>query len=680
MKIGIGIDTGGTYTDAVIYDFESSAVLGSAKSLTTKEDLTKGILGALDTLSSELLQSAELVSLSTTLATNACVEDRGGHAKLIFFGGDSRVINRYGREYGLPQAEDMYLQESFTSFSGTSAQEVDWELFSSKVEHGFRDCDGVAILEMNAMRNGAFVEKEAKRLFSEKYDVPVVCGHELSSRLNCLQRASSALLNASLFPLISEFLRSIKIAMRERSIHAPVVIVRSDGSLMSEEFASLCPVEMLLCGPAASAVGAVHSVKGVNAGGTVNPTKVKDAVIVDMGGTTTDIALVREGEPVTVADGISIGKWKTFVDGLYIKTFGLGGDSAIHYKDGSLYLEEYRVVPLCIAAHHNPSILQYLQSLVDNPEKHSKFLHEHYIALKDISDKSRYTENEKAFCAGLKAEPLSLRDAPKIIGRDMYNVNVARLIREGVVQLCGLTPTDIMHIRGDFCEYSTKASLLCAEIVAYNLDLSVDELCELVYREVKRKIYRNVVKVLLENKYPLYMKNDVSEDTEQLIDKGFDDACNDEKDSLLLTAFQTDFVLIGIGAPIKVFLDDVAGMLGTKALIPSHYAVANALGAVAGNISARHSVEIRPNYNAIGIASYTVFGNDEQKTFDVLEDAKAFAVSEAVRGAEGMAISRGAKGAVAITHDLEERTIPVRKETVYLGATATAHAVGSVGF
>ena len=85
MKTGIGIDTGGTYTDAVIFDFESKAILGTSKALTTKDDLTTGILEALDALPIDLLRAAEIVSLSTTLATNACVEDKGGLAKLIFF-------------------------------------------------------------------------------------------------------------------------------------------------------------------------------------------------------------------------------------------------------------------------------------------------------------------------------------------------------------------------------------------------------------------------------------------------------------------------------------------------------------------------------------------------------------------------------------------------------------------
>lgn len=165
MKLGIGIDTGGTYTDAVVYDFENRKILGSAKSLTTRSDLVVGILGAIDGLPIELIRQTEIISLSTTLATNACVEDKGGRAKLIFFGGDKKVIDQYGKQYGLPSSDNMYIQESFGRFSGGADREPDWELFSQHLEKEFEDLDGVGIIEVNAARNGALTEKKAKKLF-----------------------------------------------------------------------------------------------------------------------------------------------------------------------------------------------------------------------------------------------------------------------------------------------------------------------------------------------------------------------------------------------------------------------------------------------------------------------------------------------------------------------------------
>ena len=165
MKFGIGIDTGGTYTDAVVYDFEDRKICGSAKSLTTRSNLTVGILGAIDGLPVDLVRKTEIISLSTTLATNACVEDKGGRAKLIFFGGDKKVIDQYGWQYGLPPSDDMYIQESFSRFSGGVDREPDWDLFSRNLEKGFENLDGVGIVEVNATRNGAFAEKKAKKYF-----------------------------------------------------------------------------------------------------------------------------------------------------------------------------------------------------------------------------------------------------------------------------------------------------------------------------------------------------------------------------------------------------------------------------------------------------------------------------------------------------------------------------------
>lgn len=667
MKLGIGIDTGGTYTDAVIYDFEGKTILGSAKSLTTKNDLTIGILGAIDGLNSDLVQQAEIISLSTTLATNACVENKGGQAKLIFFGGDKKVIDELGPQFGLPSSEEIYIQESFTDFSGRALQEPDWELFNSQIESGFENLDGVGIIEMNAMRNGAVVEKKAKEIFQKKHHVPVVCGHELFSELNCLQRGASTLLNAALFPVLSDFLASVKKALSVRNIHPnALVIVRSDGSIMSEEFASLRPVETLLCGPAASAIGCTRL--------TDNP----NSIVVDMGGTTTDIAIIKDGVPVKVTDGVSIGKWKTFVNGLYVKTFGLGGDSAVHYEGKNLYLEAYRVIPLCIAAKKYPSVTDNLKSL--EKRKHTRFLYEHYMLIKDVSESPRYTDKEKAFCQALKDKPLLITEAAAAVGKEIYSLHVDRLLRDGVVQICGLTPTDVMHIKGDFCQYDAEASRLAAEFAAHNLEITVEELCDLVYDEVKKKLYVNIVKAMLENKYPDYMKNGISSDVERFIDVSYHEAKNAKQDKLFSVMFQTEYSLIGVGAPIRVFLEDVSGMLGTHAVIPKNHEVANALGAITGSVSASCSIEIKPDSIAGGTNGYIVFGNSGNRTFMEKEEAVNFAVSEAEESAKAEAQKRGARGAVTVTSKVRSSETEARGETVYLGTVVTAYAAGAVGY
>jgi N-methylhydantoinase A/oxoprolinase/acetone carboxylase beta subunit len=660
--VGIGIDTGGTYTDAVVYDFTAQKILATAKALTTRQDLSVGILEALDKLPPELLRSAQLIALSTTLATNACIEGKGGRAKLVFLGGDTKIINESGGKYGLPPAEDIYLQESYTKFSGLIEREPDWERFKAGVAAQFKHLDGAGILEIYAMKNGAVLEKKAKELFQSIHNIPVVCGHELFSDLNCLQRAAGTLLNAGLFPVIQEFLGAIKKAMGERGIHAAVVIVRSDGTLMSEEFASLRPVETLLCGPAASIAGGTWLSRAVN------------CVVIDMGGTTTDMALVKDSIPVKAEEGISVGKWRTFVQGFSIKTFGLGGDSAVHYDESRVFLEDYRILPLCVAAAAHPSVITGLRELVDSRTPHDKYLHEHYLRIRDISDGERYTDREKRFYEALRGGPRILRDAAAAAGTDMYNLQVARLVKEGVVQICGLTPTDIMHIRGDFSAYSVEAARLGAEYVAFNLGISVEELCDRVYDEVKRKIYINVVKILLENQDKHYMKNGIDREAERFILQSYESAKRGHRGKPVSLAFTTDYALVGIGAPIRIFLTDVAKLLGTQAIVPEHHEVANALGAVVGNIYVSYPISIHPNYHPGGIASYTVFGFTGNQSFTTLAEAERFAVAEAKAGAHAEALKRGARGDITVSCDFDTRDIRTKGTSVYMGTTVTAYA------
>ena len=660
-NIGIGIDTGGTYTDAVVYDFNDNTVLYSAKSLTTKEDLSIGILSVLDKLPYDVIKGVKVISLSTTLATNACVEDKGGRAKLIFFGGDRKVIDNLGKKYGLPAADDIYIQESYTRFSGQVERELDWESFETNLGDICNDLDGIGVIEMFAMKNNAVIEKKAKDIISEKTDLPVVCGYELFSDLNCLQRGAGTLLNAKLFPIIKEFINAIKSALEKRNISASLIIVRSDGSLMSEEFAYLHPVETLICGPASSVLG---SAKLVNA---------PNSIIVDMGGTTTDIAIIKDYVPVKVKDGVSIGKWRTYVKGLYLKTVGLGGDSAVHFDDSNnIFLEEYRVIPLCVGAQQYPVITENINNI--NSENLMPNLHEHYILIKDISDSDRYTADEKRICGLLKENPMTLNDIAVKFDVSTRRIKMDNLIKEGIIQICGLTPTDIMHIKGDFNDFDKSCSLAGAEYVARFTGITVDELCDIVYDEIKRKIYLNVITILLENENNEYMISGVSDNVKKLINESYVMAKTADTNFLKLN-FKTDFKLVGIGAPIHIFLDDVAKYLSTEAIIPKYHEVANAVGAVASDIYVTYAVEIKPIYTEIGIDGYTVYGVNR---FDEYKDAENFAVSEAKDNALKEAMSRGADGEINVSYEIVSNAAKAKDGAVYLGTSVVAYAVGSI--
>ena len=437
---------------------------------------------------------------------------------------------------------------------------------------------------------------------------------------------------------------------------------------MSEKFTMVRPVETLLCGPAASVMGGIEL------------TRENDSLIIDMGGTTTDMAIVKGGMPLKAKDGINVGKWRTFVKGIYIETFGLGGDSAVRFdKTGKLALEPNRIIPLSMAADKWPVIPVKLKELINTKRKHTRLLHEFFCLVRDISGNRNYTPREMAFCEALKNGPLIFSEAAEVIGTDVYNLKMDRLEKEGVVVRSGLTPTDIMHIKGDFNRYHTGAAKLGAEFVASCVDVAPEILPDLVYDKVKKTLYNKIVKMLLEDQYPDFRKNGLGAGMETLITESWEIARNEGNPGFLHFSFRTPAALVGIGAPIHIFLPDVAKALGTRCVIPENAGVANALGAVVGNIAVTCEIEVKPEYSLAGIGGYLVYGKSQNSHADYQDEAVAIALNEAETAAREEAIRRGASGDISVTSEVKTNTAEtVNKTEILLGIKVIAKAVGRV--
>ncbi len=697
MRLGMGIDTGGTCTDAVLYDFGTERVVASAKAVTTREDLTKGILDAIDRLPAALLPHIRRVALSTTLATNACVENKGGRAKLLVLNAYPSVVEDAGHRYGLPPSKEMLLADM-----PVEAGDSQWDALFRAGSDWMRDADAFGIVELDADRNGAAIEKAAAACLRAKTHKPVIGGHELFHEPNVLQRGAGTLLNARLVPVINGFLAAVRNAMTKRGIHAPVVIVRSDGTLMSEAFTGVRPVETLLCGPAASVVG------GMRLAG------VRDCLIVDMGGTTTDLAIVRDGHPLRAQDGVRIGAWKTYVHGVYIDTFGLGGDSAIrHTQHGAPHLDSARVMPLCMAAEQWPCIVDRLTELLARRHRHTHPLHEGFVLLKALaeieSDAFRYTEIEKRICRALAQGPMLLEDLARAIGTDVYNFGTGCLEREGVLLRIGLTPTDLMHVLGEFTRYDSRASVLGLRFVAACCDMSPEALATHVYDLIGRKLYVHLVRLLLETSDPWYRKHGLGNGLERLIESTWDAARNrqDENDDsdegrtspvdrltewkkargkqadsigltrLLQVDLRVPAALVGIGAPTHLFLPEVARVLGAVCILPEHAQVANAVGAIVSQVSAEAVVSVRLEGGPGGFSGFRVNGFGGSRLFESKEEAAAHAAHEAAAEARAEARRRGAEGELAVTVDISAEVAQARGGTpIELGFSVTATAVG----
>ncbi len=619
--LGIGIDTGGTCTDAVLYDFSTKEILASGKALTTKENLETGIANALDTLPPDLTAKAELIALSTTLATNACLENKGARAKLLLLGFDWEMIDHLKdiyASYGLKDLTRFVVLDAKVEGIYANPFDPDWEDLRKKVPEYFEDCDSVGIVQKHPRANGGRFELTALQILKEQLQVPVTISYDISNEVDILKTCAGTMLNARLIPLINEFMAAVHRVMEKRGLHIPVSIVRSDGTMMTEDMARLYPVETILCGPAASVVG------GSELAGT------ESGLIVDMGGTTTDIAIIRNRKPVLAKDGIRIGQWRTMVQGLYVETFGLGGDSAVRYKDEHLFLDTVRVIPLSVLSSEYPSVLPKLQRLAEAPTVNSSWIHEFYVLQKDISGKKGYTDYEQKVCQTLEKEPLMTLELAERMGCNARFLSTERLEEEGVIMRSGLTPTDMMILKGDFTLYDGAAAEAAVKSLMANIREPVSEVPDLVYEMVCGRMYRHIARIILRQQYPDRKEFFESGYLMAVLECCYQQAKEDldgpagKKTGDAVLSLSTQFPLIGVGAPIHVFLPRVAQLLHTKAIIPSCAGVANAMGAAASRKAARFEVIVKAEYSAGISIGYTVVEDGKRLHFEELEEAVAF--------------------------------------------------------
>lgn len=613
MRIGIGIDTGGTFTDIAVYDYDSEKVLVKGKTPTTKEDLEICINKALDIVPEEYLREAVQISLSTTLATNSCVEDKGSRARLVIVGTTDSCMQWISADsrYGL-RPEDVLAIDAHSTYDGTVVDHPDWDAVTDKYNEFFSSAQALACAEVYAMRNAGAIEKRAKEYFTGKYPVPFVMGNELATDLNVMERGATAWLNARLLNIIREFTTAVDTSLEKRNVTARRMVVRSDGSLMDKESVLQYPVRTILSGPAASIVGG-NSLAGN-----------RNCLIVDMGGTTTDVSIIKDGVPFTTR-GIKIGRFTTQVPGVFIDTFGLGGDSRITMETGVPSLNPTRVRPLCMAASEYPQIKEDIKKVFDKGNFKIKPLYEAMYLLKEPSDPSLYDYDELKIID-------TLRNGPIVLGTNVNYLlmKTERLENEGIVMRCGMTPTDFMHLKGDFDLYDTEASRIGARYMLRALagyedtENDLKRLCDDIYELVERKVYDNLVRILLTKDHPEIFKNgEISEELERLIHSTWDGK------GMLDLSCATDYALVGIGAPTHLFLPKVAEKLKTECVIPENSEVANALGAALSDIRSEVKLTVAPNMSNNIVGNFIVYFGEGYRVYtrekDAIEDAKLLA-------------------------------------------------------
>ncbi len=661
MNLGVGIDTGGTYTDSVVLDLDSNRVLDSAKALTTREDLTIGITNSISKLNPEYFSHIRLVSISTTLATNSVVEGKGCRVGLIVVGHETYA--------DLPVDASIEVKGGH-KLTGEQKEELDIAKARVFVEEAKGKVDAFAVSSYLSIRNPEH-ELTLKKMIKEMTAQPVACGHELSTELGFYERTVTAVLNAKLIPIIQELINSVREGLLEKKISAPIMIVRGDGSLMGEQVARERPIETILSGPAASVMGAKFL------------TEEDNAVVVDVGGTTTDIAILRNGKPHLDAEGATVGGWKTRVKAIDMLTAGVGGDSRIIVEDNKIILSPRRIIPLCIAASSQPILIEKLRAAKNKQtiyppysDKRKRLIQttDFFILTKKIEN-LEIGEKEKKLLELLKSGPHSLYEAYDILRVHPYMFNIDRLEELNVLYQIGVTPTDVLHAEGSYVEYNADASKIGVEIFARRMGVDVDSFIQEVKKAVVEKIALQILTKLVQEQ----IKNSNIPGCE---------ICRYFFDNMLRGAGTEDMDLravlnkkiIGIGAPVGTYLPKVAEKFNTPLLIPSYAGVGNAVGAISGSIIESMEATIKPAFGFADVENppCIIHSPLEKKEFDMLSEAVEYVINHYGDEVKRRAISSGAED-VEIKIERKDKIGPVREgygKGIFLETRLTISAIG----
>jgi len=439
-------------------------------------------------------------------------------------------------------------------------------------------------------------EIQVKHLVRQATGLSVTCGHELSTMLNFITRARTAVINARIIPYLESFLAELEQVLLDHAIAAPIAVVKGDGSLMSLPTALERPVETVLSGPAASVAGGRKL------------TGVEDALVVDMGGTTTDVAAVRHGSVQLCESGALLGSIRTHVRAIDVSTSGLGGDSRIQMNKGQIFLGPERVTPLCRAQAQWPSILKALDFMEFRLDAHpgdSRWTD--ILCLAGHQPESDVlTSEESSILDALSERPRSLPElAEKCRALHWNLLNLKRLEQRGAIVRCALTPTDLLQVRDQISGGKKEAPQRMLGLLARLNKASDKDLADTLMNRVIQSLARDI--------FLVHLSPDGQPSRQQgcqvcssLLEAALGQPHPDFAVSISLTR-----PLVGIGAPAEAFLSMVGQRLHVRTLIPEHAEVANAIGAITSSVHVEKEAQIKPapegKFSIAGVSTRLVF-------------------------------------------------------------------------
>lgn len=327
----IGIDVGGTSTDAVLLD--GGKVKAFAKVFNSPDNMLKSLLEALDeVLEGVNVEDIKRVVLSTTVITNLIAESKQDPVGLILMPGPGRKLQQY-------RNADVHIISGAIDYRGREIIPINEEEVVKAVnELSAKGYTKIGIVGKFSPRNNKHEIQVMNIVKKLKPDWSIEMGHVAGGQLNFPRRVANTLLKCATKEKYNEFVKAVSNALEQRNIKAQVFVMKADGGTMTLEASVDYPVETIFSGPAASTLG-VQS---------LTPTG-ETSLVVDIGGTTTDLALILSGEPLLSSKGVKLGEQLTQVRALATRSVPIGGDSVLEIIGKELIIYSERAGrPYCM--------------------------------------------------------------------------------------------------------------------------------------------------------------------------------------------------------------------------------------------------------------------------------------------------------------------------------------------
>ncbi len=624
----IGINTGGTYTDGVLLDYSTRKVISSSKSLTTRDNLKIGVIKTLKKLEIKQEYDIKLVGISSTLATNTVAEGKGRKAGLLLIGYDQELIGKYNLESKLPAQIIGYFNGGHNA-QGVRAKKLDRKGIGSWVKDNQHQVEAIAVSSYFSPLNPED-EEAAFEIIQKNSSLPVVMAHQLSTKLDSIKRASTASINASLVAVMYDFIQSVHQSLSELQIDAPLMIVRGDGTLMPAGEAVMKPVETVMSGPAASAIGGVFLANNGN------------SLVVDMGSTTTDMAMVHNDKVVVSRDGARVGTCETSVEAARIRTISLGCDSRIsHNEKKEIIIGPDRVRPLSQIVLYHDNVLEDFHFLKNSAMHGNDPAGIEYLYLHDSIDENTFQsldDNQKRVVEFIEKP----RRMPEILKKaNVYHtshLNLDKLICQGVIECSTLTPTDLLHADGRLDLWNKEVAVIALEYY-----------CKIYGKNPKNfveEVFDTIINILVEEMIIFLACQDTNQSAMPVSVDGewgqwmLQQILHSNNYFLSMEA-SSRYPVIGAGAPARHFLKRAAQILHAKFILPEHFEVANAVGAVCGSVSETREaiVFVRENKDHY---TYIAKHDGKHKAFKEYGDCCEYAEDMARKLAREAAVKAGA--------------------------------------